>query len=102
MSQPAIALDYDRKPRRVSPDAVKAFVMGVVATPSMVLMGLGVFPAVLAVHLGLLALEDMRADTSYAGRGLALAGIVLGIAGLALFAVGMFLIITVGIVVGLP
>jgi hypothetical protein len=66
---------------RTSGFAIASFVLSLVW-----LLWLG---SALAVIFGHIALSQMRRDTSLGGRGLAIAGLVIGYAGLALFALAL-------------
>jgi len=92
--KPVMHLDYDTRPRRVNSESLKSFTLGILCIPFLLLMGLGVFPAVFAIHLGRMALVEMREETSFEGRNLAIVGIMLGIIGLVLFAgIVMFFVV---------
>lgn len=67
--------------QRTSGKAIAALVLGIVS-----IFAFGFIAGVIAIILGVLARKEIDADPSLGGRGLATAGLVLGIIGIVLWA----------------
>jgi Domain of unknown function (DUF4190) len=71
--------------QRTSGKAIAALVLGIVS-----IFAFGFIAGLIAIILGVLARKEIDADPSLGGRGLATAGLVLGIVGVVLWALVLF------------
>lgn len=79
-------------PPRTDPMAIWALVLGIVGIPLGCLCGIGIFASIAAIPLGFVSRKNIRQSSGgLTGEGMALAGAVLGIVGVALL-IGLFLL----------
>ncbi|HYZ18667.1 MAG TPA: DUF4190 domain-containing protein [Gaiellaceae bacterium] len=88
MTEPAAPTTTTTTPTRTSGKAIASLVLGIIC-----LFAFGLILGILAIVFGVQARRETEADTSVGGRGLATAGITLGIIGIVLWAFILLLVL---------